>query len=344
MRLSRCCVAAILTLISMDFVYGGALKKMFVKDGAAEHVDPDAGKKAENKDSESADASSQETAESSENESAGSSENAPETPKEEEKKIEGDPTVFTIGKDSFKRSTVLKEIEKLPPQVVKNASSNQLFMMARDNLISSMLMLRAAKKTGLNKEKAYLERLEELKDRLLVESYIMRNIGAQQPTEAVLKARHTKYLIEYKKQKETHVFNIVVDTEEKAKEVIAKLKKGGDFKKLINEYSLYKEHAEDGAWLVLGMLPAQLKTPLEKLKKGDYTKEPVKMGNLFAIFKVEGTRDSEPLKYEDAKGMLSQLIMQEKLRDLVVKLIKQYEVKVFKEDGSPDKLGIIGGK
>lgn len=342
MRLNRCCVAALLTLISMDLVYGGALKKMFVKDGASEHIQPGDDKNTEKKAEESSEAAASETAEpatdSSVTEETASSESVS---KEEEKKIEGDPVVFTIGKDTFKRSAVLKEVEKLPPQVVKNATSNQLFMMARDNLVSSMLMLRAAKKTGLNKEKAYLERLEDIKDKLLVESYVMKNLGAQAPTEATLKARHTKYLIEFKKQKETHVFNIVVDTEAKAKEVVAKLSKGADFKKLINEYSLYKDHAEDGAWLILGMLPPPLKTPLTKLKKGEYTKEPVKMGSLFAIFKVGETRDTEPLKYEDAKGMLSQLIMQEKFRDLIVKLVKQYDVKVFKEDGSPDKLGMV---
>lgn len=349
MNLNRCCVAALLTFLSIEFGHCGSLKSAFVSDGVSGHVQPgdakeDAGKSENN--NEESQGVSPETETSSDFSSVDSAkEESPSANNEPEQavntqKIKGDPVVAKIGKEEIRRSAVLKEIPKLPQQIVKSAKPEQLFSMVRDQLVTSLLMEKGAKKLKLDKDKAYLERLDEIKTRLLSEAYIMKSIGNQNPSETELRARHAKYLIEFKTQKESHVFNIVVDSEKKAKEVIEKLQKGADFKKLIQEYSLYKEHADEGNWLVLGVLPPQLKDPLSKLKKGEFTKEPVKMGNLFGIFKVADVRDSKPMQYEDAKGVMSQLIMQEKLRDLVINLIKQYGVKFYKEDGSPDEFSM----
>lgn len=348
MNLNRCCVAALLTFLSVDFGHCGSLKSAFVKNDASGHVQPgdtkeEAGQPENNNEGSTEVAPEAEV--SSDSSSADSAKEEAPAAKESEQtvntqKIKGDPVVAKIGKDEIRRSAVLKEIPKLPQQIVKNAKPEQLFSMVRDQLVTSLLMERSAKKLKLDKEKAYLERLDEIKTRLLTEAYIMKSIGNQNPSETELRARHAKYLIEFKTQKESHVFNIVVDSEKKAKEVIEKLQKGADFKKLIQEYSLYKDHAEEGNWLVLSVLPPQLKDPLSKLKKGEFSKEPVKMGNLYGIFKIADVRDSKPMQYEDAKGVMSQLIMQEKLRDLVLNLIKQYGVKFYKEDGSPDEFSM----
>ena len=338
MKFTKCCTAALLTILSANMVYGGALKKMFVKDSNVEHIQPD-DHSADKGDNDTA-AQANETVASEENkaEETSSTEAKPaeNKPAEEKKEITGDPVVAKIGSTEIRRSDILKEIQKLPPNIVKSANAEQLFIMARDQFVSTQLMQKAAKKMGLDKDAQFIERLNEIKDRLTVESYIAKNIGNEAPSESVLKARYTKYLVEFKKQKESHVFHIVVDSEQKAKEVIEKLNKGADFKKMIEEHSLYKENATEGSWFVVDILPDALKTPLKALKNGEFTKEPVKMGNMFGIFKIDGSRDSEPMKYEDAKGVLSSLIMQEKLRDLILKLMKQYDAKVFKEDGSAD--------
>lgn len=347
MNLSKCCVAALLTFLSVEDGYCGALKSAFVKDSG--HVQPGEAKtesEQQGKQQESVDASVETSPEVSSTEPILDNKEREKYASEasDEKKlagnIKGNPVVAKIGKEEIRRSAVLREIPKLPQQIVKNAKPEQVFSMVRDQLVTSSLMEKGAKKMGLHKDKAFIERLEEIKSRLLTEAYIMKSIGNQNPSETELRARHAKYLIEFKSQKESHVFNIVVDTEKKAKEVIEKLKKGADFKKLIQEYSLYKEHADEGNWLVLDVLPPQLKEPLVKIKKGEFSKEPIKMGNLFGIFKIADVRDSKPMSYDDAKGVMSQLIMQEKLRDLVIKLIKQYDVKFFKEDGSPDEFSM----
>lgn len=349
MKLNKCCVAALMTFLSVEFGHCGSLKSAFVKDGASEHVQPgDKKEEAKQEDSNNVRPSTTTTeveVSAPSDSSSAKEENSKEKDKSAaqdkvSKEVKGDPVAARIGKEEIRVSTIRKEIPKIPQQIVKTAKKEQLYPMVRDQLVTSILMERGAKKMGLHKDKEFLNRIEEIKRRLLTEAYIMRSVGAQAPSETELRARHAKYLIEFKTQKESHVFNIIVDSEKKAKEVIEKLKKGADFKKLIQEYSLYKDHADEGSWFVLDVLPPQLKEPLSKLKKGEFSKEPVKMGNLFAIFKIDDVRDSKPMQYEEAKGVISQLIMQEKLRDLILKLIKQYDVKVFKEDGSPDEFSM----
>ena len=56
-------------------------------------------------------------------------------------------------------------------------------------------------------------------------------------TDAQLKKMYNEYKEKLKGEKEVKAKHILVDSESKAKEVISKLKKGGDFDKLAKQYS-----------------------------------------------------------------------------------------------------------
>lgn len=259
---------------------------------------------------------------------------APEKPKKE---IKGDPVVARVGRlKEFHRSDVLRIMKGLPAQLTGGISHDRLFQMCLDQLVSSYLMVEQAKKAGLEKTKEYIEALEATKSDLLARQFLMKEVMPKADNESVLKARYAKYVVDFKSVKETQIFHIMMSNEKDAQEVIAKLDKGEDFKKLAKEKSMApsKEKGGEEGYVAISMLPAQIKDTLEKLGKNGYTKKALEAGGAWHIFKVGDVRDSTHQSYEQIKDSLKQVIVQEEIMKLVARLMKQFNVTKFNEDGS----------
>lgn len=259
---------------------------------------------------------------------------APQKPKKE---IKGDPVVAKIGRiKEFRRSDVLKVLNNLPAQLTSGIDHDRLFQMCLDQLISSVLMVEQAKKAGMEKTKEYMEALDAAKNDLLARSFLMKEVMPKADNESVLKARYAKYVVDFKAVKETQIFHIVVASEKEGNEIVAKLDKGADFKKLAKEKSLApsKDKGGEEGYVAISVLPDPIKGTLEKLEKNGYTKKPLEAGGAWHIFKLGDTRDSTHKSYEEIKDSLKQVIVQEEVMKLIARLMKQFNVSKFNEDGS----------
>ncbi|MDR3151742.1 MAG: peptidylprolyl isomerase [Holosporaceae bacterium] len=336
-------------LLCSEHVAAGALKRDFNKDGGdkqAAPVEGSGGSEEKTGAAEGSSGSEEKTsateeyvgvAESGKQETAtsASSETAVPTPK----KIEGDPVVLKIGRKVFKRSDVLEAMKSLPPQLVKGIPQDKLFSMVRDQKMSEYLMIEQAKKAGMDKTKEFLDRMEQTKQDLLARLFLLKEISPKTENEQALRARHIKYVAEFKKAKESHLYHIMAASEDQAKKVLEQLKNNADFSAVAEKESTApsKTSGGDEGFIPLEMLPDPIKGKLMTLKPGEYTKEFIKTEAGFHIFKITETRDSAPQKFEDCKNMLRQMIFQEELMKLMDKLEKQYSVEKFEEDGTPAK-------
>lgn len=259
----------------------------------------------------------------------------PAAPKKE---IKGDPVVAKVGRlREFHRSDVLKILSSLPPQLSQGIPHERLFDMCLRQLISSFLMVEQAKKAGMDKTKEFQERLEALKGDLLARMFLMKEIMPKAENQSTLQARYAKYVVDFKPVRETQIFHIMVSTDEEAKKIIAKLDGGEDFKKLAKEKSIApsKENSGEEGFIAISVLPSPVKEKLQELKKGEYSKEPLKTETGYHIFKVGDSRDSTHQKFEDIQDSLKQMIVQEEIMKLMDRLFKQFNVEVRQEDGSP---------
>ncbi|MDR1236598.1 MAG: peptidylprolyl isomerase [Holosporaceae bacterium] len=256
----------------------------------------------------------------------------------ERKKIVGDPVVLRInGKKEFRRSQVLEDIKKIPPQMAQGISPDKLFEVLRDQRLNVYLMTEQAKKAGLDRSKEFVDQLEQMKDDLLGRLFLMKELGFKVENEAAVKARYTKYLVEFKKGKEFQIFHILVGTEDEAKSVLAALDRKEEFEKLAREKSTApsKDKGGEEGYIPVDMMPPEIKDKLIILKSGEYTKEFVKTEHGFHMFKVGEIRETTPLKYEEAVPTMKQLIMREEMVKLMDRLEKQSKVERFNEDGTP---------
>jgi peptidyl-prolyl cis-trans isomerase C len=337
------CAAVVLAFLCAETSHGGALKKNFTKDNKDEHLKIEESVSSDKKE----DAQSvsdeltkpQEEAKQS-NDSDEKAKADSQTTSTEKKKIIGDPIVLRInGKKEFRRSQILEDMKLIPPQMVQGIAPDKLFEMLVTQRLNTYLMIEQARKAGMDRTKDFLDKVERYKEELLGRSFLIKELTPKAENESALKARYTKYLVEFKKGKECKIFHIMVSSEKVAKEILAALGNGEDFSKIAKEKSEASSKADGGeekGYIPLEALPSPIKEKIAALKKDEYTKEFVKTDKGEChIFKVTDIRDTSPQKFDDIKDTLKQVIMHEEMVKLVERLEKQVKVDRFNEDGSP---------
>lgn len=126
---------------------------------------------------------------------------------------------------------------------------------------------------------------------------------------------YNDYKSKFESQKEVKAKHILVDSEAKAKEVIAKLKKGEDFVKLANEYS--KDQVELGYFTEDMMVPEFSKAAFS-MDKGEFSKTPVKTEFGYHVILVEDVRASKPLELKEIEPQLKNMVTQQ----VIAKILK----------------------
>lgn len=354
MKLKFGCALAVLTFLCYESVEGGALKKFFSGGSGKEEAQEEETNKnerpqikeegkqdeiANNVRSEESKAGEQPKEKSEEKPISSGTDDGTEsskkvTPPAEKKKIEGNPVVFKVMGEEIHRDKVLEFITTLPPQLLQSVPSDKLFEIAKQQMLMLHLLVMQAKRAGLDKKKNYIDQLKKLSERLLSEMYLMVEVAPKAQNESALKARYQKYLVEYKTGKEVKLSHIAVDTEASAKEIVSALSKGTNFEKLRKEKGNNASENSD-RYFPVTMIPGEIGAAISALKKGEYTKKPLKVGDGWHIFKVLDMRDSKPGTYEEVKPLLAQAIMADEMKKLGDKLRKQFNVEEFNEDGSP---------
>jgi len=114
--------------------------------------------------------------------------------------------------------------------------SPQLREMIRDELINRELVLREAKKKGMDKDPAIKASMELNSQTVLVRAYMQEFVKNNPPSEEQLKKDY-EMIKSALGNKEYRARHILVEKEDEAKDIIAQLQKGEKFEKLAAERS-----------------------------------------------------------------------------------------------------------
>ena len=166
----------------------------------------------------------------------------------------------------------IRDAYKANPQLKGRVSFNDFYNKALDGFISGKIVYQEAVKAKVTDTPEYKAQLELAKQELARKIYLEQQV-AKKVTDKDVKKLYDEYKSTFKSEKEVKAKHILVPSKEKADEVIAKLKKGGDFDKLAKEYS--KEPAELGYFTKRVMVP-EFANAAFSMKKGEVSKAPVK--------------------------------------------------------------------
>ncbi|MDR0662282.1 MAG: peptidylprolyl isomerase [Holosporales bacterium] len=258
-----------------------------------------------------------------------------------EKKVVGDPIVAKIGNRVIRRGEVETAMRSAPKEMRQQMPHDKLFAAMRDQLVNLILLEEAGKKAGVEKSPEFQKRIDSVKAELISQVFLMSEVQ-KKVTDAAVDARYKKLVAEYPKGLEHQIFHILVRDKDKAKAIIARLDKGEDFAKVAKEESAAasREKGGDEGYVMLDMLPPQIKAAIEPLEKGKHMKEPVEMGSGFSIFKKGDSRDAIPPKREEVDQQLKQVVFQEEGRKLIKSLEAQKKIERFEEDGVTPAIAI----
>lgn len=200
----------------------------------------------------------------------------------------------------------VRDAYNMNPAIKAKVPFSDFYEKTLDVFVDGELVYQAAVESKVTESDDYKKQLKAMKEELARKIYIEQQVDKLVNDEQ-LKKVYADYKKSFKSEKEVKAKHILVDSEAKAKEVITKLNKGGNFDKLAKEYS--KEPADLGYFPKEAMVP-EFADAAFALKKGTYSKKPVKTQFGYHVIMVEDTRDSKPLTYEKIKPQLKAMMAQ----------------------------------
>lgn len=230
------------------------------------------------------------------------------------------------------------------PQIKAQVKFDEFYDRALDVIINAKLALQAATKANVQATPEYQKELAQMQEDLARKVYIDQQI-ASKVTDEEIKKFYDEYVKNFKSAKEIKAKHILVDTEDMAKEIIAKLDNKADFDELAKDYS--KDQPELGYFTEEMMVP-EFSSAAFSMEKDTYSKEPVKTEFGYHVIYVEDIRDSEPLPLEAVESQIKNSLSQKAIDDVIADLQNGAQIEKFdlagnklKEDTAKDKLAKI---
>lgn len=230
-----------------------------------------------------------------------------------------------------------RELKNLPEYLKSMADTPQGRKEMLDTMIIRELILQQAAKDGLDKGPEIEEKLQDLKKRLIVESFLKKKVEVESKvSDEDMKKFYEQNKDKFKSGEQIKASHILVKTEKEARDVLAQLKAGGTFEELAKKSSVDSSAAKGGdlGWFGKGsMVPAFEKAALA-LKEGQIS-DVVKSDFGFHIIKLTGKRPAGIRPFEEVKEQIKGAIMPTKQQEIFQKIkeeLKKTAKITIKED------------
>jgi peptidyl-prolyl cis-trans isomerase C len=204
-----------------------------------------------------------------------------------------------------------------------------------NQLAMQLLVSEEAIKKNLDKAPEVSDQIKLAQQSILANAFVEDYVKNNPVSDDMLKAEYDKVKAqmsgtEYKAR------HILVDKEDVAKTIIAKLKKNAKlFDSLAKQYSKdpgSKDKGGELGWFdPRGMVP-EFGAAVAKLAKGKFTLEPVKTQYGYHVILLEDTRTNEAPTFEQVKPQLAKQVQQENIKKLIDDMMAKAKIEIT---GSP---------
>ncbi|MHC1720168.1 MAG: peptidylprolyl isomerase [Clostridiaceae bacterium] len=182
-----------------------------------------------------------------------------------------------------------------------------------DQMISFELIYLEAKGSDLEKDESYLMQLEMAKKELLIQtsmSKIMAGVEvADSEVEDYYKANEKMFM----NQETVNAKHILVDTAEKAAEIMAEIANGKSFEDAAAEYSSCPSNAQGGSLGAFsrGQMVPEFEEAAFGMEIGTIS-DPVKTQFGYHLIKVEGKNEASVKPFAEVSGNIRNMLFQER--------------------------------
>ncbi|MBB5442518.1 MULTISPECIES: peptidylprolyl isomerase [unclassified Paraburkholderia] len=204
----------------------------------------------------------------------------------------------------------------------------QLQQAVREELVNREILMQEALRRGLPNRPDIKAQIAVAQQTVVLRALIEDFVKTNQPTDAEVTARYNA-LVKDAGGKEYHLHHILVDNEQQAKDLIAKIKAGASFENLAKQYSKDPGSGKNGGdldWSDPKAYVPEFADAATHLQKGQMTDTPVHTQFGWHIIRVDDIRAVTPPPLEQVRAQIVQQIQQEKLQAFEENLRKNAKI------------------
>src|SRR3990167_1407352 len=185
----------------------------------------------------------------------------------------------------------------------------------KEEIIAREIFVQEAQARGLDATDDYKNQLELTRQSILIRELFNDYQKKNPVTDEEVKAEYDKFAAATA-GKESRARHILVEKEEQAKAIIARLKKGAKFEDIAKKESKDPGSGANGGdldWANPSNYVKEFSDALVALAKGKTTDTPVKSQFGYHIIRLEDIRESQLPKLDDVKPQIAQQLQQQKM-------------------------------
>ena len=198
-----------------------------------------------------------------------------------------------------------------------------------EQIISSKLLLLDARHNLLETEPEFKAELAKLRENLLINYAGNKVIAAVKVSDEDVKKYYDENLDKFQQGETVNADHILVESEEKALEILAKIENGEmTFGDAAREYSTCPSGQRGGNLGDFGrgqMVPEFDKAVFE-LEEGEITKAPVQTQFGYHLIKLNSKSEASVMPFEQIASQLSEMVLNEKRREAYERKINQLKI------------------
>ncbi|WP_420101248.1 peptidylprolyl isomerase [Bosea sp. (in: a-proteobacteria)] len=210
----------------------------------------------------------------------------------------------------------------------------------RDEVINYLVDLKlgakAAADAKIGDTPDFAARLAYYREKVLLDQYLT-NEGKKAVTEDAARKLYEDTTKAMTPDEEAHARHILVETEDQAKAVVARLKKGEDFAKVAGELSKDPGSGKEGGdlgWFTKDRMVPEFAEAAFKLKKGEIS-EPVKSQFGWHVIKLEDKRSKPLPDFAAVKPQIDQYLERKAQQDIVLALREKAKIERLDKPAAP---------
>lgn len=231
---------------------------------------------------------------------------------------------------SFREQTItLGEFNQIWEEVPEDYKLQLDKSLVLDQMISEKLLIQEAKYMGLEEDNDVLEQIKKITEQILVQVLIEREILDK------IKVNDEEVLEYYEQNKDSftekeqvHLYNILLETEEEAQDVLEQLKAGGDFSEIAIEKSAGPSATQGGdlGYLTRGTIIPEIEEVVFALELEELS-EVIKTDFGFHILKITEKKPETVKALEEVKEDIIETLLPDKQKEAFENFLEELKSK-----------------
>lgn len=252
----------------------------------------------------------------------------------------GNPVVATVDGKDVTRVDVYRYIQMMPANI-QQLPASAVYPLALEQVINTRLVQNKAEAAGLENDPEVQQQLDMARQQIIRSVYVQRQVD-KEISDKEIRDAYDDYVAKIPDIQEIRASHILVDSREKAEQLIAELKNGADFSTLAAQNSNdpgNKDRGGDLGFFAPQDMVKEFSDAAFKMDVGTISETPVKTQFGWHVVKVTDKRARPKPSFQELKPMIQVELRRQTLEGMLEDWKETANIEKFDINGDPLKEG-----